>query len=243
MPLQDVTLDHVAVAVQDLAPALLHWHGLHAVEVAGGGTEVFRTEQVRLGNGAKVELIAPGEGAAASFVQGFLDRFGAGRIHHVTLKVPGPLLEAAAHLRDAGLDVVDIRTELPFWHEGFLRPSQVGGLIVQVAWSDGTDEDFARRVGRPAPAPPDPRAPSLSAVRLGHPDLRAAADLWRLLGGDVCWGDDRTTVEVSFSGSPMGVQVVQAASPGPLGLIVDGVGAEAGPFSPRMMPEAGADAA
>lgn len=220
MPLHDTVLDHVAIAVSDLEAAADHWYGLGAVPVAGSWTGVFRTEQVRLGNGAKLELIAPLVDGPPSFVDAFLERFGPGRIHHVTIKTAGGVPAAVEALAADGVETVDVNTDYPHWHEAFIRPSRVGGLVAQVAWADGTDVDFAARMGRPTPPDPDPAAPHLAAVQLQHEDPAAAADFWTLLGATVSWTDDARTFTAEWPDSPLAIQVRHGPSNRPLGLVV-----------------------
>lgn len=222
MPLQSVALDHVAVAVADLSAAVADWTALGATPASGGSDGTFVNEQLRLGNGGKVELISAVPDVGESFMTAFLARFGSGRVHHITLKVPGPLSAAVEVLADEGYPVVDHSEKLPFWHEAFLGPSVVGGLIVQVAWSPDGDEGYAARVGRPPPQPVDPGAPALSRVRLSHTDLDRAARLWSSLGGTLRWAEDQDRFDVSFADSPISVQVSAGQSSGPLGLVVPG---------------------
>lgn len=182
-------LDHVAVAVGDLDGALRYWGGtVGAGLVAYETNDGFDIAQVRTRGGGKLELIAPPrEGGDAGFVTGFLARFGA-TIHHVTLKV-AELGVAIDTVRAGGYDVVDVQNTSPWWHEGFLRPSQVGGMVVQVAWTSEDDRSWARRIGTAATTPAA-GTPRLLGPTLEHPDLSAARMLWSLLGADIEDGDD-----------------------------------------------------
>ena len=228
MPL-DARLDHVAVAVPDPGPARERWRALGAGAVAGGDDGVFTSEQWRLGGGGKVELLSPTPAApdrGATFIGAFLRRFGAA-VHHVTLKVPD-LAEAVGTLRAAGLEVVDVDLSDEAWQEAFLRPSQVGGLVVQVATSPGTDEDWARRSGR-TPEDPAPDAAVLHGPRLRDADLDVAAARWELLGAQVAREpapDGEERLRCTWPDSPLDVVVEQAADgerPGPVDLRVAGV--------------------
>lgn len=183
-------LDHVAVAVGDLDDALAYWSdAVGAGVVARETNEGFHIAQVRTPGGGKLELIAPPpDGGNSGFVTGFLARHGP-TIHHVTLKV-ADLGAAIDTVRAGGYDVVDVQNTSPWWREGFLRPSQVGGLIVQVAWTPEDDRSWARRTGTAATAPAS-GAPRLLGPTLEHPDLSAAHTLWSLLGADIEDGDDR----------------------------------------------------
>lgn len=208
--------DHVAVAVPDIDAAAERWQSrLHGVWLAprftGGG---FGTRQLRYGNLAKLELLEPD--AADGFAAGFLARFGP-RIHHVTLKVPD-LLEAVETLAGDGFEAVDVAVDRDDWHEAFLRPSQVGGLIVQVAWTDHDDERWAT-VGGGSLAPPHPQAPSLLGPTLAHPDLGAAAAVWTALGAEVA--SDGDGLLVGWDGAPLTVRIERGTTAGPVGLRFD----------------------
>ena len=208
MPI-DARPDHVAIAVPDWDTPERRW-----VDQLGGRRSswsqnpAFRMRQYRFANAAKLELIAPVEGAD-SFVRGFLDRFGA-QVHHLTLKVPD-IHDAIAQLPRDGFEVVDVRTEGRRWREAFLRPSQVGGLVVQVAWSGMTDNEWWREHDFvPEPVPPD--AATLLGPQLRHPDLDRAREVWTALGADVIaddggllcsWGDAPLTVRIA-AGEPAG---------------------------------------
>jgi catechol 2,3-dioxygenase-like lactoylglutathione lyase family enzyme len=208
-------LDHVAVAVADLGSAVDYWRG-----VVGGGlvgwdrNDRFHSTQLRLEGGGKLELLASAPAAGAdNFVRRFLERFGTA-IHHVTLKVPD-LRVAIAALRAQSLDVVDVADDDPFWCEGFLRPSQVGGLIVQLAWMHGDDAQWAARLAH-APERPADNAPRLLGPTLTHPDLAAAARVWRLLGATVDDGDGRLVCR--WPASPLDIVVERGERAGPRAL-------------------------
>lgn len=203
MPIEAVP-DHVAVAVPDIDAASVRWR-----DHLGGGwlAPVMRSEeagfasrQLRYRGGAKLELLEPV--GADGFATRFLRRFGA-RIHHVTLKVPA-LLPAVDRLRDEGFDVVDVFADGDMWHEAFLRPSQVGGLIVQIAWAGHSDEEFAALFDT-TPEAPAADAATLRGPSLTHPDLSAAVSVWSTLGAEVVEADGG--LDVSWHGSPLTVRV------------------------------------
>lgn len=214
-------IDHVAVAVPAFEPAAQRWeHDLGGVTVGWFHARgAFRSRQYRYANDAKLELLVPSDapGGGDGFLPRFLARFGS-RIHHVTLKTPD-LLRAIAALEEAGLDVVDVDLTDEHWKEAFLRPSQVGGLIVQVAWEGRGDEEWAAIRGYEIPPSP-PDAATLFGPLVRHPDLAAAAALWTTLGaavhrddgGLLCrWGD-----------APLTVRIEEGAPAGPVGLRMDG---------------------
>ncbi len=213
----DSRLDHVAIAVGDLDRALAHW-----ADTVGGGfvareaNDSFHSAQVRFAGGGKLELLAPPDRTGAGFVAHFLDRFGPA-IHHVTLTVPD-IGEAIDTVRAGGYDVVDVQAAGVHWREGFLRPSQVGGLVVQVAWTSEGDDDWARRLGF-QPRPPAGSAPRLVGPTLAHPDLSAARTLWTLLGAQVDGTDDR--IVCRWIDSPLDVVVERGAEAGPIALRFD----------------------
>lgn len=218
MPITTVP-DHVAIAVQDIGSAAARWHdelggGWLDAEVERLGRIPVAIRQLRFPNGGKLELWQPD---GPGFAQQFMERYGT-RVHHVTLKVPDALLPAVETLQAEGYDVVDVSTD-GGWHEAFLRPSQVGGIIVQVAWSEKTDEEWMTESGH------TPEAPRGEAALLGptltHPDLDAAERLWTTLGAKVTREDDALTV--SWDGAVIDIRVERGATAGPLGLRFVGV--------------------
>src|SRR5438093_307724 len=107
MPISDITLDHVAVAVPSIHDAHARWVGeLGAADLHGGDNGVFEAHQFRYANGGKLELLQPSSwNRGPSFVVQFLDKFGAG-IHHLTFKVKS-MVHALAKIEAHGLEVVD----------------------------------------------------------------------------------------------------------------------------------------
>lgn len=214
----DSLLDHVAVAVPDTALAQRRWlHELGGGRLGGVRTEAFDTDQLRFPNGGKLELIAPAPGAGEdNFLHRFLARFGA-RMHHLTLIVPD-LHEAVATVEAAGLDVVDVADQDPVWQEFFLRPGQVGGIVVQVAATSRTEEEWLADFTGPddGPEKPAPWAPGLLGPRLQHPDLAAARRTWTLLGATVSGGEEELVC--TWPGSPLAVAVSPGEPAGPLAL-------------------------
>lgn len=214
-------LDHVAIAVPDPDVAQKRWRDqLGGGLVAFGDNGIFSTRQLRFAGGGKLELLSPSpDSGGDGFVERFLSRFGTA-IHHVTLKVPD-LAAAIATVQAAGLDAVDVQAENEHWREAFLRPSQVGGLIVQIAWASDSDEVWARRMGHTL-EDPAPDAATLHGPRLLHPDLARAAELWRLLGATVeqTAGSHRCT----WPASPLDVLIEACDHAGPAELRMTGTG-------------------
>lgn len=205
--------DHVAIAVPDIDRAAERWH-----DRLGGGwlsdsAEQLPTpvaiRQLRYANGGKLELLQP---TGPGFGRSFLERFGP-RIHHVTLKVPGGLLPAVEEMRAHGYDVVDVHAE-GGWHEAFLRPSQVGGLIVQLAWEAMSEEEWIAETGY-RPEPPRGEA-ALHGPTLTHVDLDAAQRVWTTLGGEVAREQD--ALDVTWPGSVFTVRIEAGPGSGPVGL-------------------------
>lgn len=216
----DTTPDHIAIAVPDPDRTAPRWEA----ELGGGllttwDNGTFKGRQYRYANGGKLEVIGPSpeDDRPGNFLRRFLDRFGA-RIHHITLKVPD-IQAAIAQVSQAGLDVVDVDTEGEHWKEAFLRPSQVGGLVAQIAWASHTDEEWARMNDR-TPAPPADDAAAFTGARLRHPDLGRAAEMWTLLGAEVRREDAR--LSVAWDGSPLRLSVEEGQPPAPLALRFDG---------------------
>lgn len=214
MPITAVP-DHVAVAVHDLDGAATRWidqlSGVWLTPDAweGGG---FRTRQLRYANHGKLELLQPA--GEDGFATAFLDRFGP-RIHHVTLKVPD-LRDALATVAAAGFDAVDVSYARDEWHEAFLRPTQIGGLIVQLAHTPHDDEGWARIAGVELP-PVDPQAPALLGPTLSHPDLDAARHVWTTLGATVdADGDDALLAR--WADAPLTIRIERGTGAGPRGL-------------------------
>lgn len=214
----DSTPDHVAVAVPDYRPALARWRD----QLGGAAVSrfhsapVFRGTQLRYANHAKLELLQPSEldDSPDNFVRRFLARFGS-QVHHLTLKVPH-LPTAIERLQAGGLDVVDVDLSAEHWHESFLRPSQVGGLVVQVAWSASiSDEEWAARTGFEVEPVRDDAA-GLHGPLLRHPDLATAGRVWSLLGATVTGHDNG--ILARWEDAPIEVVVMEGAQAGPLGL-------------------------
>jgi catechol 2,3-dioxygenase-like lactoylglutathione lyase family enzyme len=207
--------DHVAVAVPVTETAAARWRDqLGGAWIAPGFPNEaagFTSRQLRYRNGAKLELLEPSR--ADGFAGRFVSRYGA-RIHHVTLKVPA-LLPAVDRLRAEGFDVVDVFAEGDVWHEGFLRPSQVGGIIVQIAWAGRSEEDWAELAGFEPEVPAEDGARLLGPT-LVHPDLDRAEQVWRSLGASVT--REGGTLVASWPDEPLDVHVRPGDQPGPVGL-------------------------
>jgi catechol 2,3-dioxygenase-like lactoylglutathione lyase family enzyme len=221
MPISSIRLDHVAVAVPSIEAAHARWvDELGGAQLHGGDSGIFEAHQYRYTNGAKLELIAPSaQSRPASFVGRFLAKRGAG-IHHITFKVHS-LAEALDAMQSHGLDPVDVDLSDEMWKEAFLRPSQVGRIVLQIAESTFSDEDWARFSGAPLPQPP-PGAASLVGPLLGVESLQWAESLYAgLLGGQP---EKESTGRLVFSwpDSALVISVTESSEPGAQCLLVEG---------------------
>jgi methylmalonyl-CoA/ethylmalonyl-CoA epimerase len=206
-------IDHVAVAVPDGEQAQRRWRDELGGGLSSWGEEAgFRIRQIRFAGGGKLELLSPPADAPPdNFVQRFLARFGS-QLHHVTLMVPD-IHGALDAVEEAGLDAVDVQTSDHRWRELFLRPSQVGGFIVQVAWSGYSQKQWEAEK-RYTAEPPREDAPTLLGPRLRHPDLDRAAWLWGFLGAEVTRDDG--VLRCRWPGRPLDVEVVHGDQAGPV---------------------------
>ncbi len=226
-----ISLDHVALAARDTAPALAFLTGALGGTVIFGGQSIgFQPMQVwvgsRDGDGMAVELLEPFQAERNDFLARFVTRRGAGP-HHMTFKVPS-LTDAVERMRAARLEPVKIDTSDPHWKEAFLMPRDAHGTVVQLAESEGdfgTRAELLDHVERNGPDMhprwwTDPSPPSgaarLRRVVLGSPTPDAAVSFFtELLEGDVearyegrtelVWpGGSRVAVEYRSNG-PAGV--------------------------------------
>ncbi|MHB8437669.1 MAG: VOC family protein [Acidimicrobiales bacterium] len=206
MPISDVVLDHVAVAVERWQDAWPRYVEQLGGEWSSGGFNVgFAPCQVRFANDARLEILQPHEPAANPFLRRYLDANGAGA-HHLTFKV-GDIAEALAKAEEAGFSPVAVDLSDPGWKEAFLHPRQASGVVVQLAQAAGLWEAPAPE-GFPTVRPPEPAA--LRHVTHAVGDLTRGRALFEgLLGGEV----------VSVDGAADGSwRAVTLRWPGPLGV-------------------------
>jgi methylmalonyl-CoA/ethylmalonyl-CoA epimerase len=136
-------LDHVAVAVNSIKPALSLYRDALGGRYLMGGDEggSWRWLQVSYPGGGKVELLEPiGDG----FLSRFLERHGEG-LHHVTFKTDD-IHAAIAQVEARGFELVDVNVDDPHWKEAFVRPSKAHGTLVQIAQSSAPDEAVKERL-------------------------------------------------------------------------------------------------
>jgi hypothetical protein len=211
-PIEDVDLDHIAVAVEQWADA---WPRF--VEVAGGRWMSggrgpgFAPCQLGFANEMRVEVLEPHLVERNDFLRRFLDRSGPGP-HHMTFKVKD--LAAALTTADAtGYRPINVDMSDPYWKEAFLHPKESCGVVVQLAQSiEGYWET-------PAPDGFPERGPVMATLdRVVHAvaDLDAGIRLFAglLRGSEVDRGADESAqwVELAWPG-PGRVRLVTPASP------------------------------
>jgi len=135
-------IDHVAVAVRDVAAAASLYRDVLGGDFLFGADQPeqgFRFVQYRFPSGGKVELVTPlGDG----FVSRFLDRRGEG-VHHITLRV-SDLADQVARLRGGGIELMQVALEDEHWKEAFIHPRDAHGVLIQLAESPHEDEESAR---------------------------------------------------------------------------------------------------
>jgi methylmalonyl-CoA/ethylmalonyl-CoA epimerase len=125
-------LDHVAIAVWDLAEAVPLFHDLLGGKLIAGGDDEnqgLRTIQLRYPPGIKIELIQPL--TPVSRLTAYLEKHGPG-FHHMTGFV-ADVEEAVAALESCGFETVDTHTTNPYWRETYLRPSSGFATLLQLA--------------------------------------------------------------------------------------------------------------
>src|SRR6266478_1103869 len=106
----DGTVDHVAIAVRDLASSIpFYTETLGASFVFAGDqrSQGFRWAQFRFPHGGKIELVTPLD--PTGFVARFLERRGEG-VHHITFKVPD-IAVAIKHLEDRGVPLFNVHLD------------------------------------------------------------------------------------------------------------------------------------
>ncbi|MCA1832714.1 MAG: VOC family protein [Actinomycetota bacterium] len=136
-------IDHVAVAVRDVAAAAPFY-----IDALGGKflfagdshEQGFRFVQFAYPEGGKIELVTPL--SPDSFVARFLERRGEGA-HHITFKTDD-IETALGHLQSRGVPVMMVSVDRDEWKEAFIHPKDAHGVLVQIAESNWEDEEMAR---------------------------------------------------------------------------------------------------
>jgi len=139
----DAKIDHVAIAVHDIARAIPIYAETFGARYLFGGDNTrqgFRWAQFTFPNGGKVEFVAP------LVPDGFVARFLAARgegVHHITLKTEH-ISAALEEVRSGGLEPIMVNIDGDDWKEAFIHPKQALGVLVQIAQSRFSDEQVAR---------------------------------------------------------------------------------------------------
>jgi len=124
-------LDHVGIAVPDLAAAIEQWRPV--VGAPEAAPEVVPSNRVRVAfvsvGDTHIELLEPTE--SGSPVARFLESRGAG-VHHLAFRVPS-VDAALADVRSRGGRLVDERARpgARGRRVGFAHPSTFGGVLVE----------------------------------------------------------------------------------------------------------------
>jgi methylmalonyl-CoA/ethylmalonyl-CoA epimerase len=198
--IEDIDLDHVAVATERQADAWPRYVGeLGGVWLSGGGTPGFDAAQVQFANGMKVEVLEPYLVERNDFLRRFLDRNGPGP-HHLTFKVKD-IRAALTQAEAAGYRPVGVNLSEPQWQEAFLHPKDAPGVVVQLAQSGGGDWVSPAPADLPAAGPTATLLHVAHAVRDRDTGLKLFQDL---LGG-----------EEDGHGEDVGVPYVDLRWPGP----------------------------
>lgn len=137
------TVDHVAIAVPDLAAAIpLYMDALGGTFIGGGQNPLNGLRIVHLQlPGLKLELLAPFR--SDSLISAGLAERGPG-LHHITFLVDD-LPATVDAWAEAGLRTVGTNLSSPHWQETFLRPQDTGGALLQFVattrdWTTPTTE-------------------------------------------------------------------------------------------------------
>jgi methylmalonyl-CoA epimerase len=173
------TLDHVGIAVKDVAAALAFYRDALGLEIEA--PEEVASQRVRahflpVGE-AKLELLEAT--APDSPIAKYTDKRGPG-LHHITLRVDD-INAALAQLKARGAKLIDETPRPGAEHSlvAFIHPSSAHGVLVELKQSSV--------VGHPSPSPqPAAPSPSLAVQRyqLGDLELISVADgVIRLDGG------------------------------------------------------------
>ncbi len=124
-------LDHVGIAVSDLATAIERWRPL--VGAPGSEPELVPSNRVRVAfvaaGDTHVELLEPSD--PTSPVAKFLEQRGPG-VHHLAFRVPS-VDAALAEVRSRGERTVDERARpgARGRRVGFAHPAAFGGVLVE----------------------------------------------------------------------------------------------------------------
>jgi methylmalonyl-CoA/ethylmalonyl-CoA epimerase len=130
-----VTLDHIGIAVQDLAAALGFYRDALGLDIEG--TEEVGSQKVRAHfaavGGARLELLEAT--APDSPIAKFVAKRGPG-LHHITLRVED-IHAALDRLRSRGVRLIDEAPRPGAEHSliAFVHPASTGGVLVELKQS------------------------------------------------------------------------------------------------------------
>ncbi len=205
-------LDHVALAVHDVAPTMNQLiGGLGGTLLSGGDASGFRAMQIRMGDltkGMTVELLEPWNLDRSDFLARFLARRGEGP-HHLTFKVPN-LETELNRLADLGFRLVGVDLSNPMWREAFLHPRDSHGTVIQIAESEVWRIELAwesARAGEPVghrwwPTPPAREDVSavLERVVIESPGVQTTAGFFIEVLGATVAANETDCVELAWPG-------------------------------------------
>lgn len=227
-------LDHVAHAVPRWQDAWTRYAvDLGARWKSGGAGVGFSPAQLSFGNGARLELLMPGNVEDDDFLARFLDRHGPGP-HHLTFKVPD-LDVALAAATAAGYSPIGIDRSEPGWQEAFLSPREATGVVVQLAqaaheWVNDPPPDFPAGARTGSDGTPLPAA-HLELVVHAVARLAEGLDLFAgLLGGTEARSGEEDGVawaELRWGG-PLGLRLVAPADSDPVPVLRTWLGDRSG---------------
>jgi catechol 2,3-dioxygenase-like lactoylglutathione lyase family enzyme len=211
--INDIVLDHVAVAVERHAPAFARYGGdLGGRWLSGGLGLGFAPAQLGFAGGIRLEILTPHRVEVNDFLRRFLDRNGPGP-HHLTFKVTD-LAAALVEVEAVGYRPVNVDLRDPGWKEAFLHPKDASGIVIQLAQSVEHDWHSPPPEGFPVSRP----GTAATLVHVAHavPDLANGLRLFAdLLGGElVRQGADRGSrwVELTWP-SPGRLRLLQPDGP------------------------------
>ena len=127
-----IRIDHIAVVVEDIGPALNFWQG--ALGLTLGKIEDVPAEAVEVAflelDNAHIELVKPT--TDDSGIAKYLEKRGAG-MHHVALAVPD-IDAAMAALIEAGIELINAepRARDNGTRYAFVHPRSTGGVLVEI---------------------------------------------------------------------------------------------------------------
>lgn len=127
-----IKIDHIAVVVDDIEPALNFWH--HALGLELGGVENVPEEAVEVAflevANAHIELVKPT--TDNSGVAKYLAKKGAG-MHHLCLQVED-IDAALRQLADSGIELINDtpRSKPNGTRYAFVHPKSTGGVLVEL---------------------------------------------------------------------------------------------------------------